>query len=296
ENSRSYLEGSRRMLAADKPRQVAEQYLAQSKELSLRFIAMNRKHILAVAEAVDEVRDTLSDKMAAEAVISGESLRQRLQNARVALESFIDGVSKTAPFPVRDEILEDARALQERLRVFELPDEAVREGVSRNRKIFALAELFKDVESMLRNVDDAGVTEQSAQKLFSGGPSGIREARLWRSNEHRTARLGAIHEQSAIAVGEGMLEALEAQTNRAMLIRAYDWAFISCAMIRSPLTGDVVSKPPDPEDDDRTETLKSWLLAQIEEGRKELRATRRMGPYERVTDEFFGAFYDFVRY
>lgn len=295
ETSRGYLEASRRMLAAENPRKVAEEYLAQSKELSLRFIAMNRKHIVAVAEAVDKVRDTLSDEIAAGA-LNGDSLRSSLQYARTSLEKFVEGVNKTASFPVRDEILEQARALQERLRVFELPPEAVREGVARNRKIFALAELFGDVESLLRKVDDTRVAAQTSQTLFSGGPSGIREARLWRSNEHRTARLGAIHEQSTIAVGEGMLEALEAQTAHAMLLRAYDWAFISSAMVRSPLTGDVVSKPPDPEDESQTETLKSWLLAQIEEGRKELRAARRMGPYERVTDEFFGAFSDFVRY
>lgn len=297
ETSRGYLDVCRRMLAEKNPRQVAESYLGQSEELSQRFIAMSRRHILAAAEAVNEVRSALSEvAVASPETANPEALQQQLQGARAALRAFVDGVSKTASFAVRDEILEEARALHERLRVFEFPDNAVRNSALRNRKIFTLAELFKDAESLLRKVDDAGVTAQATQKLFSGGPDGIREDVRWRSNEHRTTRLGAIHEQGGIAVGKGMLEALDGQATREKLIQAHDWAFLGYSMIRSPLTGDVVSKPPESEEDDTSETLKSWLLGQIEEGRKELRSTRRLGPYEKVTDEFFGAFSDFVRY
>ncbi len=297
ETSRSYLDVCRRMLTEKDPRQVAENYLGKSEELSQRFIAMNRRHILAAAEAVNEVRSTLSDVVVVSPdTVSPESMQQLLQGARAALRIFVDGVNRTASFAVRDEILEEARALHERLRVLDFPDDAVRNGALRNRKIFSLAELFKDAEALLRKVDDAGVTAQAAQKLFSGGPDGIREDKPWRSNEHRTIRLGAIHEQSGIAVGKGMLEALDGQATREMLLQAHDWAFLGYGMVRSPLTGDVVSRPPESDEDDASETLKSWLLGQIEEGRKELRATRRLGPYEKVTDEFFGAFSDFVRY
>lgn len=293
DSSRGYLDVCTKMLSEDNPAEVAAAFLRGSEELSRRFITMGSSRVLDAAKAMDRVRDALAR---GDQGLQAAPLQRQLQEVRDALLTFAESVEQTASFPERDEIREQAGALHEQMRVFELSAEAVDNDVQRNRKVFVLAELYDGVESLLRKIEDLRAAGNAGQTEFTGGPQGSDAERLWRSVEHRRSRLGTIYQQVETAVSVGILEAVSDRANRDALQRACDWAFLGCTMVRSPLTGSVVRIPERKDDEDPKETLKEWLLGQVEEGRKELRATRQLDPYDKVTDEFFGAFADFVRY
>lgn len=298
ETTRGYRSVCRNMLASDDAKAVATKALRESEPLSRRFVAMQIDAVERSSQAIDELRNTLNEAKQKRQDADANALRTDLEEAKQALASFVQNVGKAREFDLQREVLEAGKELHERIRVFEITDRVASDPVRRNRAIFDLAELHKEVQALARKLTDMRAGDALSRDRFRGGPKGIKDDKnLWRSVDHRSSRLGRLYGQIGAEVSAAILQAVSGEPTRESIVAASDWAMVGYLMARSSLTGDVVRwRRGFDDEDNQPETLKKWLLSQIEQGQKELRATERMQPFDKVTDEFFSAYADLIRY
>ena len=94
----------------------------------------------------------------------------------------------------------------------------------------------------------------------------------------------------------GMLEGLAERPDRLRMEEGLAWARFYHRAARSPLSGDVATRAARRADGTAADPLMRWLMAEIEEARKETRRDGGLKHYGRITREYIESLADLLRY
>ena len=181
-------------------------------------------------------------------------------------------------------------------RLARIKPDAGASDVDRKTRLFALGETLNAVDHLLALLRSPPGAAAEPGSRFSGGPVGIWEDSTRRHAEHSRRRLLAQVETARKQTVAGILEALESEPDPALHDRAVAWGLLLYRVVRSPLTGPVVARPPRTSGEGQANPLIAWLLQEIEEARKETRKDDTLRHYPAVTREMVDSMADFLRY
>jgi len=175
--------------------------------------------------------------------------------------------------------------------------EAARDATAQNRRRFALADLSGQIATLSRRFLDDVKPEPIPFMTFNGGPDNLWTQENRMHAEFMRSRLNALAAYADRITAQGLLVPFRhhAVPERDRELAADFSAFLFRA-IRSPLTGPVQPRIATRAAEERTDPLTAWLLAQLEEARKEATREGALREYRPQTLEWIDSLRDYLRY
>ncbi|MFO7872002.1 MAG: hypothetical protein R6V03_11310 [Kiritimatiellia bacterium] len=279
------------LAGSDNPGEVADRFLEAFPEAVVQFIAARMPLLISARDNLAEC-STILDARRPDVKKYGETLKK----AETALESFRKTVGLSGDGELQQKLTASTREILNRISDLGAGIEGDRMDIRRRQ--FLVVETTKQAEELIRILDSASAIRRLSGKLrFQGGPDDIWTRDNRTSALYSARRLGRQVSHARHSAVMGVLSALENRPRPEKFESAFGWSLFEYRVVRSPLTGPVVTISVSGERDGEVKNpLRLWLIQQLNEARKEAAREDTLKHYEEVTLEWVDSMKDFLRY
>ncbi len=305
----AFAEAARRSPAADEPRAVAEQFLADFPEAASIFLVRRRGILEEVREPLERCRRELN----ADAP-DASAYRSAVEQARKSLAGFRNILGLVTAAQPKEREGENGNPKRVRA-THRLPPQLAATLESLDRQVrnldidpgtatatevrvclFALGDILQALQRALGTLDAAAGQTEFVTTAFTGGPDNTWADANRKSANRTRSRIAALARHANEAVVGGILGGLEGPDDTAASGTAVAWSRLLYRLVRSPLTGPVVIKTKGGGRDTAAEPLVAWLLEELDQAESEARRKGNLKHYSERTLEWIRSLKDFLRY
>lgn len=259
QRTREYILTTRKLLAAEDPREIAALFVRQNAQAARQYIADRSELIRQARQAVNEAIAALA---ASPAEI--DKANNRLSAAAGMLAEMAEAVSATGEGDLQAMLSESLSATANRLKRLAVPAEAD-ETIIRSRR-YDLGQIAQSITNTAREAEAAGTAAENSIAAFRGGPAGVTAEALAYQVEQARNRLIDQYRLANRRVTFGVLEGLSEDPDRQAFADAYAWAVYLRRVVRSDLYGLGSQRIGGREK--TGSDLRDWLEAQIQEAER----------------------------
>ncbi len=270
------------------PGAVAIRFMNAFPEALTDYITSQRASLVTAKEALERCRVELSRETP-----ELSDYHADLAIVLDALRIFQDALSIIKDNEASDKLAGGVTEVANRAEGLRIESSA--DDVEVRQRQFEIGETVKHAQQVIRMLDSLSTARQERDMHFNGGPDNIWSQAQRNSANHSRHRIETQSDFARRTTTLGVLSSLK-KVDADRLLSARSWSMFEYRLVRSPLTGPVVTRPPEVTATESEDPLTRWLLDQLLEARKEARREGNLMYYRESTLEWIDVMRDFLRY